>query len=195
MLKLSLDQLPAFGFFVEIGAHDGEINSYTSELADKGWKGLYVEPIPEFYERCRDRHLHNKNIEVKNCAVGPIHGKLKLFESGQITTAREDVKALWEKEKMRDFCPMPEWREVIADMITMDQLVGLVPIDLLVIDTEGMEADVLSTLKTKPKMVVIELHAQSKLWEEITYSPSLYEFFTDYDKVAEDDTDTLFVRK
>ena len=44
------------GTFVEIGAYDGESFSNTSFLADLGWNGLYVEPVPKFAALCRARH-------------------------------------------------------------------------------------------------------------------------------------------
>jgi len=40
------------GTFVEIGAYDGHSISNTSFLADIGWKGIYVEPVKEYYEKC-----------------------------------------------------------------------------------------------------------------------------------------------
>src|SRR5471032_2499694 len=50
---------PRAGIFVEIGAFDGEAFSNTSFLADQGWRGLYVEPIPEYCRRTRQRHFLN----------------------------------------------------------------------------------------------------------------------------------------
>ncbi|MCX8505445.1 MAG: hypothetical protein ORN98_02375, partial [Alphaproteobacteria bacterium] len=34
------------GVFVEIGAFDGQEVSNTAGLADLGWRGVYVEPVP-----------------------------------------------------------------------------------------------------------------------------------------------------
>src|SRR5262245_29035772 len=42
----SLGLSPHTGYFVEVGAFDGESFSNTSFLADQGWSGLYVEPVP-----------------------------------------------------------------------------------------------------------------------------------------------------
>ena len=44
------------GQFVEFGAFDGEYVSNTCFLADMDWRGLYVEPVPEYFEKCRARH-------------------------------------------------------------------------------------------------------------------------------------------
>lgn len=38
------------GFYVDIGANDGQYLSNTALLRDKGWHGLVVEKEPQFYE-------------------------------------------------------------------------------------------------------------------------------------------------
>jgi len=58
------------GVFVELGAYDGQSVSNTCFLADLGWRGVYVEPIPEFASACATRHWRNLNITVVNAAVG-----------------------------------------------------------------------------------------------------------------------------
>ena len=61
---------PSKGFFIEVGAYDGESFSNTSCLADHGWSGIYIEPIKTFYEKCRKRHKKNENVKVLNLAAG-----------------------------------------------------------------------------------------------------------------------------
>jgi hypothetical protein len=74
------------GFFIEVGAFDGESFSNTSWLADIGWKGMYIEPILEYADRCRSRHSKN-NVTVINCAVGAKDGLIKINVGEQLTTA------------------------------------------------------------------------------------------------------------
>src|SRR5579885_680685 len=50
------------GTFVEVGAYDGETYSNTSSLADLGWRGVYVEPVPSSVARCRQRHARNPRV-------------------------------------------------------------------------------------------------------------------------------------
>lgn len=61
--------IPYQGFFVEVGAYDGESYSNTSGLADSGWNGLYIEPVFEYYNKCLIRHKNN-SVKVINCAIG-----------------------------------------------------------------------------------------------------------------------------
>ena len=39
------------GVFVEVGAFDGYTFSNTWGLAQRGWRGIYVEPIPKYANR------------------------------------------------------------------------------------------------------------------------------------------------
>ena len=52
--------LPQTGTFVEVGAFDGEAFSNTSCLADAGWTGNYIEPIPDYASKCAARHANNR---------------------------------------------------------------------------------------------------------------------------------------
>src|SRR5690348_3305870 len=58
------------GCFVEVGAYDGQYVSNTCGLADLGWRGFYIEPVPEYFELCKKRHAGNAGIVVSNLAVG-----------------------------------------------------------------------------------------------------------------------------
>ena len=68
------------GVFVEVGAYDGESFSNTSGLADRGWSGLYIEPIKLSYENCLKRHKNN-NVKVLNNAIGTEDKKVKIYQS------------------------------------------------------------------------------------------------------------------
>ena len=52
----------ANGVFVEVGANDGKTGSFTYNLANTGWKGLYIEPVPRIYQECKKNHENNDVI-------------------------------------------------------------------------------------------------------------------------------------
>src|SRR3990167_6152803 len=54
------------GSFIEIGAYDGVSWSNTVFLAKLGWRGVYVEPIKELADKCKEYHKDN-NVWVVNC--------------------------------------------------------------------------------------------------------------------------------
>jgi hypothetical protein len=63
------------GLFVEVGAYDGESFSNTSCLADVGWAGHYVEPIPKYAAVCAARHAGNAGVRVHTACVGERDGE------------------------------------------------------------------------------------------------------------------------
>ena len=58
------------GVFVEVGANDGLTVSNTWGLAERGWRGLMIEPISEIAQLCRSNHQRHANVSVLECAVG-----------------------------------------------------------------------------------------------------------------------------
>ena len=70
---------PSNGYFVEVGAYDGEFVSNTSCLSDHGWKGLYIEPIHDFYLKCLKRHDKN-DVIVANVAIGLEEKEIKIYK-------------------------------------------------------------------------------------------------------------------
>jgi hypothetical protein len=80
------------GMFVEVGAYDGESFSNTSGLADMGWEGHYLEPIPQYAAAAAARHAGNApRVRVHTVAVGERDGEvLQLSTAGPFTSASKD---------------------------------------------------------------------------------------------------------
>lgn len=93
-----------------------------------------------------------------------------------------------------------------VDLTTLDRLLPVVfpgTIDLLVIDVEGYEKEVLEGFSSLedllPKMIIIELHEMSPLWQSVPghleTRDYVYDRLTKYNSVYVDDINTVFVRK
>lgn len=144
------------GFFVEVGASDGESYSNTCGLADKGWSGIYVEPVRELAAKCGKRHEDNDVVVMEAAAGGNYHqGVLYMIpEWGTVTSNRHAAEAISKKPT-----------EYSTPVVTLDSILelGAVPygFDLLVIDVDFGEVEVLrgfSIWNWTPKLVIIELH-------------------------------------
>jgi len=150
------------GVFVEVGAYDGQFVSNTCFLADLGWRGVYVEPIPEFAAACATRHRRNPNITVVNAAVGDEAGSTELHLAGVLSTRNVNFYSAyrnipWAKRFLSH-------RKVTAPVMTVDHLLRDCKIpdgfELLVVDVEGGEPDVFAGFdlaRWKPKMLIVEL--------------------------------------
>lgn len=80
------------GVFVEVGAYDGESFSNTSGLADLGWEGHYLEPIPQYAAAAAARHASNApRVRVHTVAVGERDGEvISLSPAGPFTSSSKD---------------------------------------------------------------------------------------------------------
>lgn len=150
------------GFFVEVGAFDGETYSNTCFLADMGWKGFYIEPVPVSLEKCKKRHKNN-SVGVQQFLVGSEEGEKEIHVAGEISTMNE--KQLQIFQKMDWSKGKHSGQKVKCKQVTLDSFfeVNQIPvgIDLLVIDVEGQELHVLkgfSIEKWKPYCVIVEIH-------------------------------------
>jgi FkbM family methyltransferase len=151
---------PSKGYFVEVGAYDGELFSNTACLADMGWKGLYIEPIYDHYLKCLKRHDRN-DVTVANVAIGLDEGEKIIYRGDLLTTLDKDqLKRYSEIEWSKNY----NFVEETCDQLRLDTLMEKIEVpknfDILVVDVEGKESEVFETfdlLDWKPKMMIIEL--------------------------------------
>jgi FkbM family methyltransferase len=143
------------GFFVEVGAFNGEDSSFTCHLADIGWTGHYIEPIKKYFLQCSGRHKKNK-IKCHNYFIGTETGKSIMHDYGPFSR----------KNVIDCELPIKEKGEAVEiNCITLDDffMKGNIPkkFDLLVIDVEDGELNVLKSFsllgkKYCPSAIIIE---------------------------------------
>ena len=151
----------ADGTFVEVGAYDGETYSNTSCLADLGWRGVYVEPVPSSCARCRQRHAANPRVSVIECAVGAADGTATLWQNGPCSTLSDAEHALNVREGV---ILEPEIQRIDVRMCRLDGVLadaGIAPgFDLLVVDVDGAEEAVFAgfdLMRWRPRFLLVEL--------------------------------------
>ena len=155
------------GYFVEAGAYDGflQSNTYFFERI-KGWSGLLVEPVPEFYEACvRER----PGSRVLNYALVPpelerepvritVGGMMSLVHGAQGSTKADRAHAQGGTRGGRD-----SRYDVEVEGRTLSSLLdeaNAPEIDLLVLDVEGYEPEALAGLDLErhaPRFVLVEM--------------------------------------
>lgn len=133
------------GFFVEFGAHDGWHWSCTWGLAQLGWRGVYAEPDIVLYNECKKTIRSRPRVSVWRCCIGRENGTITLGQ-GEYGATKDSNSAAFQVQQF-----------------TLDTFLKArkVPFgfDLLVIDVEGMEADVFAGFTCKnwmPKMIIVE---------------------------------------
>ena len=154
--------LPSVGVFVEVGGFDGESWSNTSFLADEGWRGLYIEPVPTHARLIRARHLFNK-VKTEQVAVGERAGPLRISQMGALSTAVDVNKCAYREIEWAKPASDSS-REIVVRSDTLQAILSRhrVPsmFDLMVIDVEGGEEAVVDALIGsiwRPRVLVAEL--------------------------------------
>lgn len=150
------------GFFVELGVGQciGK-PSNTADLADLGWKGIYVEPHPDHHAECVERHKDN-NVKCYQCCAGDSHTELELQGD---TTFKNVFEAF---DKLGWYPPPGDEPGMLMPPVTVPQRPineileeGECPekYDIFSIDVEGAELTILRQYdfnKYRPQLVVIE---------------------------------------
>ena len=192
------------GCFVEVGAYDGEYVSNSSGLADKGWRGYYIEPVPTHFEKCKTRHTANENVVVSQLAIGATSGTVQIEVGGPLSTAsvqmREHFETLpWVGNAFRQGETVQVAQETLDSYLSKNDIQS--GFELLVIDVEGYEWNVLRNFdlqKWLPQMVIIELHDQNDdyliIREECN---NIVRYFDDngYKVIFKDFSNTIYVPK
>jgi len=194
---------PSKGTFVEVGAYDGEFVSNTSCLADHGWKGLYVEPIREYYLKCLDRHSKN-DVIVENCAIGVNEGQQEIVQSDTLSTLNEKHYKMFESI---GWVKNSNITKTICDVVRLDNLLEKNNIsnqfDLLVVDVEGYELEVFNSFDLhiwKPKMIIVEMGDEHPEFTQFEEYVSDMKKLTDnilsggYEKIYKDHINTIFIK-
>lgn len=196
---------PSKGFFVEVGAFDGESFSNTSCLSDHGWFGIYVEPIEEHYNACIHRHTNNNNIKVVQSSIGTYEGEIEIYVGGLLTTSDfQQVKRYSEIEWSKNTL----FSKRKCEQIKLDTLLEYFEVnpefDLLVVDVEGKEQDVFDSFdlqKWRPKMMIVELEDEHESFLKYTdHIKSLKDLrhnihSNGYCEIYKDDINTIFVHQ
>ena len=167
MLARALRPDDSEGFWVDVGAGDPVLDSVTAAFAERGWRGVNVEPLRREHERLCAARPADTNLRV---ALGATAGHGKLFveptekpkwsgpdapiDRGASTMVPEIAERY--RADGQDFTPIevPIWTlaEVVADYVPG-------PVDFLKVDVEGFEREVLAGAdwySFRPRVVVME---------------------------------------
>jgi FkbM family methyltransferase len=141
------------GTFLEIGANDPVLLSQTWHLAQLGWMGVLVEPIPELADRLRLERPDSRVVQA--VCSGPHSPQTMTLRVPQGTGHATVMERFADK---RDKLV----RTLTVPVTTADQVVAAHlsdRLDFVSIDVEGHEADVLRGLTLErwmPRLVLVE---------------------------------------
>jgi FkbM family methyltransferase len=146
------------GAFVEVGANHPRDGSQTWHLAERGWRGIVVEPQSKFYEVLKQQRPDA--FVVRAACTSPEH-------IGTMTLHVPDEDGFATVEPNKDDFYVHYGVVESVDAKTLDMIIDewraatteAVPIRLVSIDVEGHELDVLkgfSLAKHHPALILVE---------------------------------------
>lgn len=155
------------GFWVDVGAGDPVLDSVTAAFAERGWRGVNVEPLAAEHERLCAARPSDTNLRI---ALGATAGLGKLFVEPAENRERPDPDAPIDRgastmvpelaERYRadgqEFTPIEVPVRTLAQVVA-DHVRG--PVDFLKVDVEGLEREVLAGAdwsSFRPRVVVME---------------------------------------
>jgi FkbM family methyltransferase len=148
------------GFFVEAGAYDGVAFSNTYLLESLGWKGLLVEPHPDYARRCE---RNRPGSVVSQSALGPEGSRGEVEFTCADNQAGATLSFLNCDDKHVARCSKEQCvlRKVRVPCTSLDDLLKECTdrVNFLSLDVEGMELDVLKGFdieRYRPEMILVE---------------------------------------
>jgi len=188
------------GTFVEVGAFDGVSWSNSFGLAVAGWKGLMLEPQPDYFIQCTQNYENFPNVKVINMCAGNYAGDIELYTGFSLATTKKEMVEIYNNTEWFKGV-LKEENHITSKIDTLNSILDNNNIetgfDLLVVDVEGAELSVLEGLdivKWKPKMAIIEMHEESELEELKKDNQAINDYFegNGYSKIFKDETNTIF---
>ena len=192
------------GTFIEIGAHDGKVGSFTYNLSRIGWNGLYCEPVPSLYLKCKENHKDRPRVKVLNVAAGEKEEVLQIVEAETLSTMDTDTLNIYKQTNWsRGLFNNNNVHDVnVRKLDTILEEVNINTIDIMVLDVEGYEEQVLkgfSIDKYKPTIIIIEISDQHP--DFINNAPLMLKFAVlrnilkdnGYKLIANDIVDNVYV--
>lgn len=190
------------GLFIEVGAYDGISFSNSSCLANVGWDGILIEPIPEYAELCRKLYKDNKKIKVIENAIGSENKSVTITKAGSYTTTDENIIAAyeniaWAKGAVKNATKLTVSQRTLDTVLK--ELALEKTIDVLIVDVEGKEKEVFQGFDLaywKPRMIIAELAHTHPDLHEISGDDSVLQKYiieNGYSIIYKDSVNTVFL--
>jgi len=145
------------GGYIDVGASVPVLDSNTFALYEKGWRGIAIEPIPDYNDAWQKFRPYDILL---NAAVGGVESNLTLHiydDAPQSSSASVDVQKHLEGAGLR------VTRKITIPTLSLNDLINKYfakkTLHLVSIDVEGMEKDVIQSLDLKsnrPWVIVLE---------------------------------------
>jgi FkbM family methyltransferase len=154
------------GFYIDVGAMDPVVDSVTKAFYQRGWRGINIEPVHQWYEKLVLDRPEDTNLNV---AVLDRPGVVRLYDIVDTGLSTID-RTLAERHKEDGGY---QTRDITVTAVTLDMVLEEHPheeVHFLKVDVEGAERQVLEGIdltRTRPWIILVE--ATKPLTQEQDY--------------------------
>jgi FkbM family methyltransferase len=145
------------GFYIDVGAWHPLLDSVTKHFYDLGWRGINIEPSPEYFALLK----RDRRRDINCClALGERAERRRYYRSlgAGLSTLSETCLDAFEQTFVEDTCDVVTLRQICERYVRAE-------IDFLKIDAEGWELPVIrggDWVSFRPKVVVVEATAPGR---------------------------------
>jgi len=162
-------------FFVQVGANDGATDDPVGRIArERGWSGILIEPQPDAFKRLKQNYTDTQGFSFENVAIATDQSGITLYRFVCLKTGErpQDLFASADRNRLVQARKRFGWdfdiEEVHVPAMSLDDVLSkhnVSIVDLLLVDTEGMDFEVIRTLdfgRVAPRIIQFEhIHLSS----------------------------------
>ena len=180
------------GFYIDVGAQHPIHDSVTKAFYEKGWWGINIEPVAQWFALVVEDRPDDINLQIAISETGKELDLYEVVDTGLSTISKRyaDAHEAEGRTVVRHTVPCRSLDDIIAEYVNDE-------IHFLKIDVEGAEATVLRSIsldRHRPWIMVIEAtEPNSQRPAYADWEPRLFE--SGYDLVYEDGLNRFYLAK
>lgn len=142
------------GFYIDVGAQHPIVDSVTKLFYMRGWSGINIDPVPQWFELLKSDRPHDINLRL---AAGSATGRKKFYAIANTGLSTDDAELA---EQHAEIGYRAE--ELDVQIRTLDDICDEYNVQaahFLKIDVEGAEAEVIRGFafdKVRPWIILVE---------------------------------------
>jgi FkbM family methyltransferase len=142
------------GFYIDVGAQDPVFDSVTKAFYERGWRGINIEPVEQWFQKLVADRLEDVNLQL---AASSQTGKVRFFDVPDTGMSTSDVD--FARQHAAQGFEVREYEISAKPLDAICAEFGVQEVHFLKVDVEGAEAEVLrgiNLIDIRPWIILVE---------------------------------------